>query len=62
MNSHIDIAYLIEFGKSLNRFEFKLKTLLKNIDEGRIDLQFAHQRLDKIKIMMNVQKEKLCQF
>ncbi len=59
---HIDITYLIEFGKSFNRFEIKLKALLKDIDEGRIDLQFAHQRLDKIKIMMNVQKEKLCQF
>jgi len=60
---HIDITYLTEFGKSFNRFEIKLKALLKDIDEGRkIDLQFAHQRLDKIKIMMNVQKEKLCQF
>ena len=59
---HIDNTYLIEFGKSLNRFEIKLKALLKDIDEGRIDLQFAHQRLDKIKIIMNVQKEKLCQF
>jgi len=62
MKSNIDIAYLIEFGKSLNRFEVKLKALLKDIDEGRIDFQFAHQRLDKIKIMTNVQKEKLCQF
>ena len=59
---HIDITYLLEFGKSLNRFEIKLKALLKDIDEGRIDLQFAHQRLEKIKIIMNVQKEKLCQF
>ena len=52
-------AFFTEIKKSLNRFELKLKALLKDIDEGSIDLQFAYQQLAEIKKRMNMQKENL---
>ena len=56
---YLDSSLFTEIEKSLNRFEVELKALLKDIDEGRIDLQFAYQQLAEIKNLMNKQKEKL---
>ena len=55
----LDSALFIEIRNSHKRFEIELKALLKDIDEGRIDIQFAYQQLAEIKNLMNKQKEKL---
>jgi len=57
-----NLAFFREIEKSLNRFELKLKALLKDIDEDRIDLQFAYQQLAEIKKMMYKQNEYLKEF
>jgi hypothetical protein len=55
----LDPALFTEIEKSHKRFEIELEALLKDIDEGRIDIQFAYQQLAEIKKLMNKQKEKL---
>ena len=57
MSSDLDV--FTEIKKSLNRFELKLIALLKDIDQGRIDIQFAYQQLAEIKKMINSKKENL---
>jgi len=57
MSSDLDV--FTEIKKSLNRFELKLIALLKDIDQGRIDIQFAYQQLTEIKKMINSKKENL---
>ena len=57
-----NLAFFREIEKSFNRFELKLKALLKDIDEDRIDLQFAYQQLAEIKKMMYKQNEYLKEF
>ncbi len=54
-----DLAVFTEIKKSLSRFELKLIALLKDIDQGRIDIQFAYQQLTEIKKMINSKKENL---
>ena len=54
-----DLAVFTEIKKSLNRFELKLILLLKDIDGGRIDIQFAYRQIAEIKKMINTQKENL---
>ena len=57
MSSDLDV--FTEIKKSLNRFELKLIALLKDIDQGKIDIQFAYQQLAEIKKMINSKKENL---
>jgi len=57
MSSDLDV--FTEIKKSLNRFELKLIALLKDIDQGGIDVQFAYQQLTEIKKMINSKKENL---
>jgi len=57
MSSDLDV--FTEIKKSLNRFELKLIALLKDIDQGGIDIQFAYQQLTEIKKMINSKKENL---
>ncbi len=54
-----DLAVFTEIKKSLSSFELKLIALLKDIDQGRIDIQFAYQQLAEIKKMINSKKENL---
>jgi len=57
MSSDLDV--FTEIKKSLNRFELKLIALLKDIDQGKIDIKFAYQQLAEIKKMINSKKENL---
>jgi len=57
MSSDLDV--FTEIKKSLNRFELKLIALLKDIDQGGIDIQFAYRQLTEIKKMINSKKENL---